>query len=101
MDLVCGHAECIVGLPCKRTHPEVWGARPPTDEELDTARRRAEAVWCYRTDDEIWQVIFTEGENVAAELLERITSDSTWTVGDLTHKQVLDRITRRYPFLRA
>lgn len=22
--LVCGHAECVVGLPCKREAPEVW-----------------------------------------------------------------------------
>ena len=25
--LVCGHAECIVGLPCKREDPGYWTSR--------------------------------------------------------------------------
>jgi hypothetical protein len=74
---------------------------PPTDAELDAAAEEAQGIWSNGTNDDVWRAVFRQGENVAAELLERIASDPAWTVGDLTHEQCLAQITRRYPYLVA
>lgn len=79
------------------------------------------AIWQNGTNDDVWNACFrwaddapelTYGdpeaypageepglEDVAGELLERIIATPDFTVGDLTHDQVIAAITRRWPIL--
>lgn len=79
-------------------------------------------IWQNGTNDDVWDAIFRwrddapddltfefpdaypTGEtpgllDVAAELLERIEATPDFTVGDLTHEQVVAAILRRHPML--
>ena len=84
-----------------------------------TVEDYALGIWQNGTNDDVWLACFRwrddapelvhedpdaypEGPSlvdVAGELLQRIESDPTWTVGDLTHEQVIERIVRRHPLL--
>lgn len=69
------------------------------DQELAEAEEKARAVWQNGSNDDVWDAIFREGEDVAGELLEIIRRVPDFTVGDLTHEQVIANIERRYPIL--
>lgn len=82
---------------------------------MDTpAERLAYDVWAYGSNDHVWEAIFDlprskfydeyqdedfDYIDVAAELFEKIQFTPDFTVGDLTHEQVIEQILRRYPLL--
>lgn len=73
--------------------------REPTDQELAEAEQEALATWQNGSNDDVWDAVFKRGINVAGELLQRIENTPDFTVGDLTHEQVIAAILRRYPLL--
>lgn len=94
-----------------RSNPPAGG---PTDSELHAAQVFAQGLWESRSNQDIWTAImdtpakvtgldlsldYGELVNVAAEILERIQADPNFTVGDLTHEQVITLIGRKYPIL--
>lgn len=78
--------------------------RDLTEDEIDRLTAEAEvealAIWQNGSNDDVWEAIFTRGEFVAGELLERIErSQDEFLVGDLTQEQAVAQILRRYPIL--
>lgn len=67
--------------------------------ERETPEQEALAIWQYGDSDAVWDAIFERGVDVAAELLTRIENTPEFTVGDLTHEQVVAGILRRHPIL--
>jgi hypothetical protein len=89
-----------------------------------TVEDYAQGIWSSGSNDDVWEACFrwndrdlrdielvysdpegyppgeTPGlEDIAGELLEKIMQSPDFTVGDLTHEQVIDAIVRRYPIL--
>lgn len=78
-------------------------------------------IWQYGTNDDVWHACFRWADDapeleyedatayppgelpglidVAGELLERIIATPDFTVGDLTHDEVVRAIVRRHPLL--
>ena len=69
------------------------------DRELAEAAEEALGIWQNGSNDDVWDAVFTRGVDVAGELLEIIRRVPDYTVGDLTHEQVIASIERRYPIL--
>lgn len=90
--------------------------------ETMTVEDYALGIWQNGTNDDVWDACFRWTDNppvelvyedpeayppghtpglvdVASELLERIMRSPDFTVGDLTHEQVIAAIVRRYPIL--
>lgn len=86
-----------------------------------TPEEYALAVWQNGSNDDVWDACFRWAQDapeleyddpdahppgetpglldVAGELLERIRNTPDFTVGDLTHEQVMAAIVRRHPLL--
>lgn len=84
-----------------------------------TVEEYALSIWQYGSSDDVWNACFRWAPDapelehadpdaypdgpalidVAGELLEYIYRTPDFTVGDLTHKQVIAAILRRYPLL--
>jgi hypothetical protein len=84
-----------------------------------TVEDYALALWQNGTNDDVWDACFRWADDtpelehedpdaypegptltdVAGELLERIIATPDFTVGDLTHEQVVAAILRRHPLL--
>jgi hypothetical protein len=69
------------------------------DAEIEAAEADALGIWQNGSNDDVWNAIFERGEDVAGALLEIIRRVPEYTVGDLTHEQVIANIERRYPIL--
>jgi hypothetical protein len=65
----------------------------------EEAEAEALAIWQNGSNDDVWDAVFERGEYIAGELLEIIRRVPDFTVGDLTHEQVIAQIERRYPIL--
>lgn len=69
------------------------------EEDDDLIAAEALGIWQNGTNDQVWEAVFERGVDMAAELLDRIEGTPDFTVGDLTHDQVVATILRRYPIL--
>lgn len=85
------------------------------DDDFDAEAEFAQGVWSNGSNDDVWEAIFDPTRSrffdrddhrgtfefvaVASELLDRIERTPDFTVGDLTHVQVIAAVHRRYPIL--
>lgn len=68
-------------------------------EDWEEAQQEALGIWQNGSNDDVWDACFERGIDVAGELLTRIEGTPDFTVGDLTHEQVVAAILRRHPLL--
>lgn len=69
------------------------------EDEQRKVAAEALAIWQNGSNDDVWDAIFRGGEDLAGELLAIIERVPDFTVGDLTHDEVIANIVRRYPIL--